>query len=302
MLVFIKSSIGNFEAFVFIALIFIFTLKIFEWLAMLFTSDFLTGLRLAMRASYIWMCVFSLLIMALATLLAAQFSGRQPATVALDVGLSVIRLVLPLVLVLMTQELLSREFERRYFLSSLTYPRSRHKLLLGRFLAVVALTFGLLLVMALLLALLVELVGKDYAQGTPVALGQHYLLTIGFVGVDLLLLAALACLLAVVASTPSFVLIGTFGFMLMARSFAAVIELLSRNALVVGDAENYRSGVGLLGYLLPDLGALDVRMVALYGNMGFLPSDWPWLLLSSMIYIVVLLAFAVWALQCKRFA
>lgn len=269
---------------------------------MLYSSDFLAGLRLALRARYLWLAGCSLLVLALAALLAAQFSGRQPATVALDVGLSVMRLLLPLVLVLMTQELLSREFDRRYFLNSLTYPRPRHKLLLGRFAAVAALTLGLLLAMALLLALLVGLVGQGYAQGTPVALDHHYLVAIGFIGVDLLLLTALACLLAVVASTPSFVLIGTFGFMLVARSFAAIVELLSRDASVVGDAESYRAGVGLLGYLLPDLGALDVRMVTLYGNMEFLPADWPWLLLSSLAYIVALLALAVWALQRKRFA
>jgi ABC-type transport system involved in multi-copper enzyme maturation permease subunit len=269
---------------------------------MLHHSNFLAGLRLALRARYLWLAGCSLLALALAALLAAQFSGRQPATVALDIGLSVMRLLLPLVLVLMTQELLSREFDRRYFLNSLTYPRPRHQLLLGRFLAVAALTLGLLLAMALLLALLVGLVGQGYAQGTPVALDQHYLIAIGFIGVDLLLLTALACLLAVVASTPSFVLIGTFGFMLVARSFAAIVELLSRDASVVGDAESYRAGVGLLGYLLPDLGALDVRMVTLYGTMDFLPADWPWLLLSSLAYIVALLALAVWALQRKQFA
>jgi Cu-processing system permease protein len=269
---------------------------------MLYFSDSLVGVRLALRARYLGLVGYSLGVLLLAVLLAAQFSGRQPATVALDIGLSVMRLLLPLVLVLMTQELLSREVDRRYFLNSLTYPRPRHSLLLGRFLAVAALTLGLLLVMALLLALLVGLVGQGYAQGTPVALGHHYLIVIAFIGVDLLLLSALACLLAIVASTPSFVLIGTFGFMLMARSFASIVELLTRDASVVGDAESYRAGVGLLGYLLPDLGALDVRMVALYGKMDFLPADWPWLLLSCLAYVVALLALAVWALQRKHFS
>jgi ABC-type transport system involved in multi-copper enzyme maturation permease subunit len=269
---------------------------------MLIVPNISAGLRLGLRARFTSISLWMLAIMLTAAWLASYFSGRQPATVALDVGLSVMRLLLPLVLVLMTQELLSREFDRRYFLNSLTYPRPRHRLLLGRFLAVAALTLGLLLVLALVLALLVGLVGQGYVQGTPVALDHHYLVTIGFIGVDLLLLTALACLLAVVASTPSFVLIGTFGFMLVARSFAAIIELLNRDASVVGDTESYRAGVGLLGYLLPDLGALDVRMVALYGSMDFLPTDWPWLLLSSLAYIVALLALAVWALQRKRFA
>ena len=269
---------------------------------MLYSSDFLAGLCLALRARYLWLTGCSLLVLVLTAVLASQFSGRQPATVALDIGLSVMRLLLPLVLVLMTQELLSREFDRRYFLSSLAYPRPRHNLLLGRFLAVAALTLGLLLVMALLLAFLVGVIGQGYSQGTSVALDWHYFVTIGFLGVDLLLLTALACLLAVIASTPSFVLIGTFGFMLTARSFAAIVELLGRDASVVGDAESYRAGVGLLGYLLPDLGALDVRMVALYGKMDLLPVDWPWLLLGNLAYAVALLALAAWALQRKRFS
>jgi hypothetical protein len=118
----------------------------------------------------------------------------------------------------------------------------------------------------------------------------------------LLVLTALAAFLAIVASTPSFVLIGTYGFMLVARSFAAIVALLTRDATVVGDAESYRAGVGLLGYLLPDLSALDLRMLALYGKWEFLPADWPWLLLGSLAYAGAFLALAVWALDRKRFA
>ncbi|MCQ4288646.1 ABC transporter permease subunit [Pseudomonas stutzeri] len=269
---------------------------------MLPSSNFSIGLRLASRARYGWLASGSLLVLTLTVLMAAQFSGRQPATVALDIGLSVIRLLLPLVLVLMTQELLSREFDRRYFLNTLSYPHPRHNLLLGRFAAVACLTIGLLLVLVAALALLVWFIAQGYSPGTPVALDHHYLITIAFIGVDLLLLTVVACLLAVVASTPSFVLIGTFGFMLVARSFGAIVELLTRNTGVVSDADSYRSGIGLLGYLLPDLGALDVRMIALYGKMELLPADWPWLLLSNLTFMVGLLALAVWALQRRRFA
>lgn len=259
------------------------------------------GFRLAFRARFGWLLAGALTTLVLATLLSAQFSGRQPSTVALDIGLSVIRLLLPFVLVVMTQEVLYREFERRYFLNTFSYPLPRQNFLLGRFIVVALLTLGLLLILALALALLTWLVAQDYAQATPVALGFHYVVTVAFIALDLLLLTAVATLLAVVASTHSFVLIGTLGFMLVARSFSAIIELLVRNTFVVSDAESYRSGVGLLGYLLPDLGALDVRMVALYGKMELLPTDWPWLVASSLIYTVGLLAVAVWALQRKRF-
>jgi ABC-type transport system involved in multi-copper enzyme maturation permease subunit len=268
---------------------------------MFLSSDSLTGFRLALRARFLWVSVATLLVLVLTAWMAAQFSGRQPATVALDVGLSVMRLLLPLVMVLMAQELVSREFDRRYFLTSLTYPRPREGLLLGRFAALLALMGALLLVMSLVLGVTVGLIGKGYEQSTSVSLGLPYFISIAFVGIDLLVLTALAVFLAVVASTPSFVLIGTFGFMLVARSFASIVALLTRDTTVVGDADTYRAGIGLLGYLLPDLGALDVRGIALYGRLEFLPADWPWLLLSNLAYAGAFLALAVWALQRKRF-
>lgn len=260
------------------------------------------GIRLALKAHFLPITLGFMGFMLLAAVLAAQFSGRQPASVALDVGLSVMRLALPLVIVLVVQELISREFERRYFLSSLSFPSTRARFLLSRFGSAIVLCIAVLLVWSVAMALTVWMLSQGYEQVSPVALGGHYVVTILFIGLDMLLLIALATLLAVTASTPSFVLIGTYGFMLVARSYTAIIELLTRNSYVVGDAEQYRAGIGFLGYLLPDLGALDVRMITLYGRMEFLPQDWIWLLLSILGYAVGMLALAVWALNRKRFA
>lgn len=268
---------------------------------MYFFTGFFVAIRLAFRARYVGLVLFSVAFLSLAVLLGAQFAGRQPATVALDVGISVIRLLLPFVIVMLVQELLSNELERRYFLSSLSYPCTRLAWLWGRFLAVTALIFGLLCVMAILLVALVGLAGGGYMQATSVDLGAPYLVVIGFIALDLLVLITLSCFLALVASTPSFVLIGTLGFMLVARSFAAVVDLLARDSSVVSDVDSYSSGIGLLGYLLPDLGALDVRAMSLYGKIELLPADWPWLLLSCLAYVFVLMALSVWAFSRKRF-
>lgn len=269
---------------------------------MLSLSIVSASVLMAFRARLSWLILGSLIAVVATALLSAQFSGRQPATVALDMGLSLIRLLLPLVLVLLCQELLAREFDKRFYLNTLSYPYPRHEFFLGRFIAISALMLGMLLLLTGVLALLVQLINQNYTQTTPVALGVHYFVTILFIGLDLMVLTAVGTLLAVVASTPSFVLIGTLGFMLIARSFGAIIELLTRNAMVVGDSESYRSSVGLMNYMLPDLGALDIRAIALYGRMDLLPVDWPWLVLSSLTYTVGLLAVAVWALQRKRFA
>ena len=263
---------------------------------------FLTALRLAFKAKFLWMSCGILLVVALAMILSAYFGGRQSVTVALDVSFSTLRLLLPLLIVLLVQELLSREFDKRYYLASLTYPKARPSLLFGRFAAVFVLALALLIALTLLQAGVVSLIADIYPQTTPVTLGRPLLIVMGFFALDLLVLTTLAVLLAVVASTPSFVLIGTFGFMLIARSYGAIVELLGATPGLVGHAESYRTSLGVLSYLLPDLGGLDVRMLALYGKPDFLPADWPWLLLGNLGFAIALLPLAVWLLQRKRFA
>ncbi|XLX41209.1 hypothetical protein ACK25U_04140 [Ectopseudomonas mendocina] len=269
---------------------------------MAFFFDVRSGILLALKAHFFLFSVVFTLLLLLISWMASEFSGRQPATVALDVGISTVRLFIPLVMIHVVQELFSREFDRRHYLISLTYPRNRKFFLLGRFAATVVLMLGVLIVMALTLSMQVAWIAEGYAQATGVSLGLPYVMTIALIGLELLVLTAVATFLAMVASTPSFVLIGTLGFMLVARSFTAIIELLTRESWVVEGADSYRAGVGVLGYLLPDLGALDVRMVALYGRMEFLPADLGVLVTSCLVYAFAFLWLAVWVLQRKRFA
>lgn len=99
-------------------------------------ADFNHGIRIALHSRIVTTALWFLGLLFAAVLLASQFSARQPATVALDVGLSVIRLVLPLFAILLVQELFSREFERKLYLNSFTYPRQRSYWLLGRVAAI----------------------------------------------------------------------------------------------------------------------------------------------------------------------
>ena len=263
---------------------------------------FQIALRLAFKAKFSWMAIVVLLTVALATLLSAYFGGRQPVTVALDVGFSVMRLLLPLVIVLLVQDLISREFDKRYYLNSLTYPDARSNMLVGRCLAVSFLVLCLLFALGILQVWLTGIVSSFYPQATSVVLGQSYVIVMAFFWIDLLVLTGFSAVLAVFASTPSFVLVGTFGFMLVARSYGAIIDLLGQGGELVSHAEGYRSTLGILSYFLPDLGALDVRMIALYGKSNFLSSDWPWFILSNLAYAMAMLAFSVWLLQRKRFS
>lgn len=266
------------------------------------TPHFPIGLRIAIRARFTNISLWLLVALVLIVILAAQFSGRQPATVALDVGISFIRISLPLLIVIMIQELFTREFERRYFLSSLTYPRVRTELLLGRFLAVFVLSLLLLVIMSLTLAVLVSIIGQSYAQATPVDLWLPYFSTVLFISVDLFVISAMATLLSIVAVTPSFILIGTFGFLIVARSYATVIALLQQDKIIMEGQQLYQESLSWLGYFLPDLAALDIREVTLYGTMDFLPENWLLTVTGTTAYGVALLGIALWRFERKSFS
>lgn len=267
-------------------------------------ADIKTGLKLAFRAGFFTLAIWLLLSFALVVLVAAEFSARQPATVALDVGLSFIRLAFPVYAVLLVQELLTREFERRLHLTSLTYPRPRLFWLLGRLSAIGAILLCLQLITAILLAALVRYVAGSYEQATPVALGLPYVITHAFAAVDLLVVLAIATLLAVSTTTPSFVLIGSLGFVLIARSYMPIIQLLQGADYLVdkiADPKLYKDSLNALSFVLPDLGTLDVRMIALYGKMEFLPGHWPLLLGATLAYAIAMISLAVWRLNKREF-
>ncbi|THJ34994.1 hypothetical protein E8K88_05510 [Lampropedia aestuarii] len=257
---------------------------------------------MAIRHQFLVMAGWLLVCMLGAAWLSAEFSGRQPATVALDVGLSIIRLGLPLIGLLLLQDLLAKEFDRRFFLLSLTYPRTRTMFLLGRALAVALLLLLLLCLAALLLAAFVGWQAHAYEQATPVALGGPYWLTLAFTLVDLFVVMAVGTLLAVVVATPSFVLVGTLGFMLLARSFSSIMALLQQESWLVADAQSYHASLGVLGYLIPDLAVLDIRQIALYGHWELLAAEWPRQVLTALVYGSAVLALAVWLLMRRRFA
>lgn len=269
------------------------------------TSDLNLALRLAWRARLPAAALWLIVGLIAFVLLAAGFSARQPATVALDIGISYIRFVVPLLLVLLIQELVGREFERRYFLTSLTYPRRRARWFVGRFAAAMLFAVAAMNVLALLLAALSHFVGTWYQQATPVDLGWPYVVTFALVIVDLTVVGSLAMFISVVARTPVFVLVGCLGFVVIARSYADVIDLLrmGTDALVerLGGAALYRETLPALNFVLPDLGALDVRAITLYGRMDYLPPDLHWHVVGAAMYSIALFAGAVWLLNRREF-
>jgi ABC-type transport system involved in multi-copper enzyme maturation permease subunit len=267
-------------------------------------ADVKISLKLAYQAGFLTLIVWIFLSLIIVVLGASEFSARQPATVALDVGLSFIRLILPAFMILLVQDLVTREFDRRLYLISLTYPRPRASWFLGRIIAVGIMLLALLLLLALALAAIVHYVSQSYGQATLVSLGAPYWVTLGFIIVDLAVGLSITALLAVTTTTPSFVLIGAVGFILIARSYMPIIQLLQGAEYLVDKFANpkiYGDSLHMLNLFLPDLGTLDVRMIALYNKIEFLPGHWLELVCSAILYSAALILLAVWRINKRSF-
>ena len=243
-------------------------------------------------------------VIIVAALLASQFSGRTPATVAMDVGISLYRLFMPTMIILILHELLYKEFERRTYLTSLTYPKTRTAFLLTRIQAVSLTVVLTTLFFYLLLALLVQYVNSSYDQATPPDSGLPLLLTFAFMLLDFFIVMLFTLLMIMLSKSASFHLVVSIGFVIIARTFGPVIELLSRQDQLVWSQstdEKYQNALSILYFVLPDLSSLDIRMIALYDKMQFLGNGWGHMLTANIAYSLVLLGMAVWIFNKKQF-
>lgn len=259
------------------------------------------SLLLIFRSRILWGALAGVVFMLGLAWVGFTFSGRQPQVVALDLGLSFIRFFVAIFGVLLIQELVAKETERRYVFTSLTYPCVRSTFLIGRFLAVYVLSLATLVAMMAALAVVVHLFGFEYGQKTPVNVGGLLLLVSAFVATDVFVVLAFSTLLAVVASVPGLVLLLSAGFMIVARGWSAILSLLQSEGADLGFSEQYREGVSWLRYLLPDLGGLDVRAVALYDDIALLPAGSGDILLASLAYGFFLLAIACLRFERRQF-
>ena len=275
------------------------TRKIFSMFS--FNSNFQLALRLLVRSRLVVIIAICTALLAAAAWLAGQFSPRQPATVALDVGLSLIRLGVPILALLQIQDLVAREVERRLVLTSLTYPHSRAIFLVARYSAVIVAALIVTLVLCIALACVVAWVNNVYAQATSVALGMPFAITGALIWLDVAVVVCFGLVLATISTTPHLVFIGGVGFMVIARAASTIIQLLEAERDLVRGADWYHQGLQWVQWIVPDLASLDVRQIALYGKMELLTASPVALLLMPISYVIVLLLIACAIFSRRRF-
>ena len=197
--------------------------------------------------------------------LAASFSPRQPQTVALDVGLSGLRITLVLFSLFWVQELVAREIERRTVLFALTYPVARGHYIIGRYFGVLGLIALAAMLLGMLLWLVVLMLGKGYAQGFVVVLGFPYWATVAGLWVDAAVVTAFALWVATFSTVPMLPLALGLAFAVGGKSLGAVAEYLAKGA--DGDLALMRFApiIDAIQWVLPDLSRLDWRNWPMYG-------------------------------------
>jgi Cu-processing system permease protein len=245
--------------------------------------------------------ILGLLAMA-GAFLSAEFSGRQPATIALDVGLSGVRFVLLLMVLFWCQELVAREVERRTVFLALAYPASRSSYLLGRYFGMLLLILAALLVLGALLYVTTRLAALDYTPSRPVNLGAGYLLTLVYIAVDVSVVTAFTLLISAFSTTPllPFALGGAFA--VAAHGIGPALDFLAdKNSGAAEHAATLGPIVNSIRWILPDLSKLDVRTIALY-------DVWPtaaslvYPLVMATAYIGIMLALATYIFRKREFS
>ena len=234
--------------------------------------------------------------------LSSAFSPRQPAAVALDVGLSGIRFALVLFALVWVNELIGKEIERKTVMFSLAYPVPRSYFVLGRYLGALFLLAVAVAVLGGILVLAVMQGGAGLDARFQKALDVAYFATLAGLWLDVAVVMAFATLIACLSTVPFLAVALGALFAIMGKSLGAVIDYLQHgegadSAL----AAQYGPVLDVAKWILPDLSRLDWRAWPMYdmqpamGAMGLAVA-------SALIYMALMLALAILAINRRQYA
>lgn len=262
-----------------------------------FLNTWISGLRSrSLQAVF----VLGVLLVGVAYL-TSFFSPRQPMTVALDVGLSVLRFSLVLLSLFWVQEQVGREIDRRTVLFTITYPVPRHAYLFGRYFGIVALSAAAALIFGLLLLVVVLYAAGTYQQQFEVALGGPYWLTLFGIWLDVAVVAAFTLWIASLSTVPALPLALGAAFAIAGRGLGTVRDYLAQGA--DGDrslVDVYRPLVEFIQWVLPDLSRLDWRLWPMYGQEPATAPMW-WGGVMAVTYCGVMVGLAAHAFSRREF-
>jgi ABC-type transport system involved in multi-copper enzyme maturation permease subunit len=234
--------------------------------------------------------------------LSASFSPRQPQTVALDVGFSVLRFILVLFAITLLQDTVGREIERRSVVLTLSYPVPRATYLMGRYFGVLALLASAALIFGLLLWVAVMMSGLHYDQQFRVALGWPYWFALFGIWLDVAVVAAFSLWIATLSTVSMLPLALGAIFAISGRAVGAVFDFLAKGAEGQADlVAQFGPVLATIRWIVPDLSRLDWRTWPMYE----IQPDMQAIMLSVLMaiaYAVAMLGFANHAFLKREFS
>ncbi|MCB1942778.1 MAG: ABC transporter permease [Candidatus Accumulibacter sp.] len=263
-----------------------------------FLSSWRSGLR-----NQVFLAVFAFAVALIGVaFLSASFSPRQPRTVALDIGLSGLRISLILFAITLVQDLVGQEIERRVVVLSLSYPTSRAAYLVGRYFGVLALTGVAALILGLLLWIAVLMSGLHYEQQFRVVLGAAYWVTVFGIWLDVAVVSAFTLWIATLSTVAMLPLALGAVFAIVGRALGAVFDYVANGADGQVDiAARYGPALDVIRWVLPDLSRLDWRGWPMY---GLLPDPWVMglALLMAVAYSALMIGLAIHSFSRREFS
>lgn len=261
-----------------------------------------TALLMGFRShSFHILLVLTILVLGVA-ILAADFSGRGPATIIADIGFSGLRMTLTLMALFWVQELLAKDIEGRALVHTLSFPQTRASYLLGRYLGITVLIGIATLAAGGLLLLAVSLNPVTYSQATPLHLGWPVVWAMLYLLVDVLTVTAFAVLIATLSTTAFLTLLVGLGFAIITHALGPLADFM-RFSPQADEIQQASLGpiIETALLLLPDLDQLDLRDGFLYGAQ----IDWREVhmaLFRSLIYAALCFFGAVHLFNRREFS
>nr|WP_197053802.1 ABC transporter permease subunit [Chitinibacter sp. ZOR0017] len=234
--------------------------------------------------------------------LAAAFSARQPQAVALDVGISAIRIAMTLVCLSWAQELIGKEIEKRTVFFVLAYPHPRSSYVLGRYLGIITMALISLMLLTTLLIGIVHMASWGYQVPHQLQLGLPLFTNMLLMWLDLCLVTAVAVTIALASTTSLMPLLCGLGFAIAARMIGPMSNYISQGA--DGDEKlqaQFSPILSKLVWLLPDLDRLDVRIWPLYGAAPDMMTL-AWSIVASLTYTGLILSAGILFFNRRDFA
>lgn len=275
--------------------------RLILWVSLM-SQFFLSSWRSGFR-NRVFLAVFALAVALVGlAFLSASFSPRQPRTIALDVGLSGLRLSLALFAITLIQDLVGREIQQRSVVLTLSYPTNRATYLIGRYLGVLALTGVAGLIVGMLLWIAVMMSGLHYEQQFRVLLGVPYWAAVFGIWLDVVVVAAFTLWIATLSTVSMLPFALGSMFAIAGRALGPTFDYLAKGADgQIELAQRYGPLLDLIRWLLPDLSRLDWREWPMYGVLPDISAIGLAVLMAGA-YTVTMLGLSIHAFSQREFS